>query len=102
MADSTGAGSVHRDQCAGGQRLGEGCALCDKSPALAVRQASSTAAGAVGRVPVAGDGPRERESAFRQETSETMTLLIDTNAVPAPHRVEFWAKSSCDAYHPLH
>ena len=31
-----------------------------------------------------------------------MTLLIDTNAVPAPHRVEFWAKSSCDAYHPLH
>lgn len=31
-----------------------------------------------------------------------MTLLIDTNAVPAPYRVEFWAKSSCDAYHPLH
>jgi AraC-like DNA-binding protein len=31
-----------------------------------------------------------------------MTLLIDTNTVPAPHRVEFWAKSSCDAYHPLH
>jgi AraC-like DNA-binding protein len=31
-----------------------------------------------------------------------MTLLIDTNAVPAPHRVEFWAKSSWDAYHPLH
>ena len=31
-----------------------------------------------------------------------MTLLIDTDAVPAPHRVEFWAKSSCDAYHPLH
>jgi AraC-like DNA-binding protein len=31
-----------------------------------------------------------------------MTLMIDTNTVPAPHRVEFWAKSSCDAYHPLH
>jgi AraC-like DNA-binding protein len=31
-----------------------------------------------------------------------MTLMIDTSAVPAPHRVEFWAKSSCDAYHPLH
>jgi AraC-like DNA-binding protein len=31
-----------------------------------------------------------------------MTLLIDTDAVPAPNRVEFWAKSSCDAYHPLH
>lgn len=31
-----------------------------------------------------------------------MSLLIDTNAVAAPHRVEFWAKSSCDAYHPLH
>ena len=31
-----------------------------------------------------------------------MTLLIDTNAVPASDRVEFWTKSSCDAYHPLH
>ncbi len=31
-----------------------------------------------------------------------MTLLIDTNAVPASDRVDFWAKSSCDAYHPLH
>ena len=31
-----------------------------------------------------------------------MTVMIDTNTVPAPHRVEFWAKSSCDAYHPLH
>lgn len=31
-----------------------------------------------------------------------MTLLIDTNEVPAPDRVEFWAKSSWDAYHPLH
>jgi AraC-binding-like domain len=31
-----------------------------------------------------------------------MTLLIDTDAVPASDRVEFWAKSSCDAYHPLH
>jgi AraC-like DNA-binding protein len=31
-----------------------------------------------------------------------MTLLIDTNAVEAPDRVDFWAKSSCDAYHPLH
>jgi AraC-like DNA-binding protein len=31
-----------------------------------------------------------------------MTVLIDTNAVPAAHRVEFWAKSSWDAYHPLH
>ncbi|MBV9193753.1 MAG: helix-turn-helix domain-containing protein [Solirubrobacterales bacterium] len=30
-----------------------------------------------------------------------MTLLIDTGVVPAPHRVEFWAKSSCDVYHPL-
>lgn len=30
-----------------------------------------------------------------------MTLLIDTNAVPAPDRVEFWTKSSWDAYHPL-
>jgi AraC-like DNA-binding protein len=31
-----------------------------------------------------------------------MTLLIDTNAVAAQDRVDFWAKSSCDAYHPLH
>ena len=31
-----------------------------------------------------------------------MTVMIDTSAVPAPHRVEFWAKHSCDAYHPLH
>jgi AraC-like DNA-binding protein len=30
-----------------------------------------------------------------------MTLLIDTGVVPAPHRVEFWAKSSYDVYHPL-
>ncbi len=30
-----------------------------------------------------------------------MTLLIDTGVVPAPHRVEFWAKSSRDVYHPL-
>jgi AraC-like DNA-binding protein len=30
-----------------------------------------------------------------------MTLLIDTGVVPAPHRVEFWAKSSHDVYHPL-
>jgi AraC-like DNA-binding protein len=31
-----------------------------------------------------------------------MSVLIDTNAVPAQHRVEFWARSSWDAYHPLH
>ncbi|HEX4010512.1 MAG TPA: helix-turn-helix domain-containing protein [Solirubrobacteraceae bacterium] len=31
-----------------------------------------------------------------------MTLLIDTGAVPAQNRVEFWANSSCDVYHPLH
>ena len=34
--------------------------------------------------------------------AHAMTLLIDTNAVAAQDRVEFWAKSSCDAYHPLH
>jgi AraC-binding-like domain len=34
--------------------------------------------------------------------ARAMTLLIDTNAVAAQDRVEFWAKSSCDAYHPLH
>jgi AraC-like DNA-binding protein len=31
-----------------------------------------------------------------------MSLLIDTNVVPAPQRVEFWARSSWEAYHPLH
>lgn len=31
-----------------------------------------------------------------------MTLLIDTGAVPAGDRVEFWATSSSDVYHPLH
>jgi AraC-like DNA-binding protein len=31
-----------------------------------------------------------------------MTVLIDTSAVPASSRVEFWARSSWDAYHPLH
>ena len=31
-----------------------------------------------------------------------MTLMIDTSEVPAPDRVDFWTKSSCDAYHPLH
>jgi len=31
-----------------------------------------------------------------------LTLMIDTNAVAAPHRAEFWAKSSRDAFHPLH
>lgn len=31
-----------------------------------------------------------------------MTLLIDTAAVAAPERVEFWSQASCDAYHPLH
>jgi AraC-like DNA-binding protein len=31
-----------------------------------------------------------------------MTLLIDTGLVPARNRVEFWASSSCDVYHPLH
>ncbi|MGH2859346.1 MAG: helix-turn-helix domain-containing protein [Solirubrobacteraceae bacterium] len=30
-----------------------------------------------------------------------MTLLIDTGMVEARHRVEFWANSSCDVYHPL-
>jgi AraC-like DNA-binding protein len=30
-----------------------------------------------------------------------MTLLIDTGAVEAQDRVEFWANQSCDAYHPL-
>ena len=103
MADAAGAGGARGDQCAGGQSLCEGCALCDKSPALALRQASSTVAGALGRVADAGDGPAgERVCVPSQETSEIMTLLIDTNAVAAPHRVEFWAKSSCDAYHPLH
>ena len=31
-----------------------------------------------------------------------MTLLIDTGAVPAPYRAEFWADSSREVYHPLH
>lgn len=31
-----------------------------------------------------------------------MTLLIDTGVVPAQDRVDFWASSSCDVYHPLH
>lgn len=31
-----------------------------------------------------------------------MTLLIDTGVVPAEDRVDFWASSSCDVYHPLH
>jgi len=30
-----------------------------------------------------------------------MTLLIDTGVVSPPHRVEFWAQSSYDVYHPL-
>jgi AraC-like DNA-binding protein len=30
-----------------------------------------------------------------------MTLLIDTGAVEAQDRIEFWANASCDAYHPL-
>jgi AraC-like DNA-binding protein len=30
-----------------------------------------------------------------------MTLLIDTAAVPAPQRVEFWSHASCDVYHPV-
>ena len=30
-----------------------------------------------------------------------MTLLIDTGVVAPPHRVEFWAQSSYDVYHPL-
>jgi AraC-like DNA-binding protein len=30
-----------------------------------------------------------------------MTLLIDTAAVPALERVDFWLEESCDAYHPL-
>jgi AraC-like DNA-binding protein len=30
-----------------------------------------------------------------------MTLVIDTAAVSAPERVEFWSQASCDAYHPL-
>jgi AraC-like DNA-binding protein len=30
-----------------------------------------------------------------------MTLLIDTGVVEPPHRVEFWAQSSHDVYHPL-
>ncbi|MGH2876819.1 MAG: helix-turn-helix domain-containing protein [Solirubrobacteraceae bacterium] len=30
-----------------------------------------------------------------------MTLLIDTGVVDARHRVEFWANSSWDVYHPL-
>ena len=30
-----------------------------------------------------------------------MTLLIDTCVVAPPHRVEFWAQSSYDVYHPL-
>jgi AraC-like DNA-binding protein len=31
-----------------------------------------------------------------------MSLLIDTRVVPADERVEFWASSSRDVYHPLH
>ena len=30
-----------------------------------------------------------------------MTLLIDTTAVPARERMEFWSESSRDAYHPV-
>ena len=30
-----------------------------------------------------------------------MTLLIDTKAVPARERMEFWSESSRDAYHPV-
>jgi AraC-like DNA-binding protein len=30
-----------------------------------------------------------------------MTLLIDTQAVPARERLDFWSESSCDAYHPV-
>ncbi len=30
-----------------------------------------------------------------------MTLLIDTGAVEAQDRIEFWANASCDAFHPL-
>jgi AraC-like DNA-binding protein len=30
-----------------------------------------------------------------------MALLIDTAAVPAGERVEFWSESSCQAYHPV-
>ena len=30
-----------------------------------------------------------------------MALLIDTAAVPAPERLDFWLASSSDAYHPL-
>lgn len=30
-----------------------------------------------------------------------MTLLIDTAAVPAPERVDFWSEESHEAYHPL-
>ena len=72
----------------------------------AVVRPVSTGSGTVDRV---ADGcvipARERRRAaigHGQVWSGAMTLLIDTNAVPAPHRVEFWAKSSCDAYHPLH
>lgn len=47
-------------------------------------------------------GRKNRDAVPVTEPGGAMTLLIDTNAVPAPQRVEFWAKSSCDAYHPLH
>ena len=30
-----------------------------------------------------------------------MPLLIDTNAVPAPSRAEYWEHSSSETYHPL-
>lgn len=43
----------------------------------------------------------EEEASEREAAVQTMTLLIDTGVVPARDRVEFWANSSYEVYHPL-
>src|SRR5579875_2697453 len=75
------------------------CSLYDKS---VVRRADgSTAVGGAGRVcSQLGEGDSRGDPG--SPCFFAMTLLIDTGAVPAPDRVEFWASSSCDVYHPLH
>src|SRR5690242_21241072 len=62
----------------------------------------STASRTAARVAPGCALPARERRVADTETSGAMTLMIDTSAVPASHRVEFWAKSSCDAFHPLH
>jgi AraC-like DNA-binding protein len=45
---------------------------------------------------------RRRRRALRDGFGFPLTLLIDTRPVPARDRVEFWAHSSGELYHPLH